>query len=129
VSPLTEACCGPRIAPRPATRFRRSVTESVSIKPTTLPIRRQLATASKIKPCIESLGLNSCGVPIEIELLAKRNVILPLANMTPKQEDQMNTAQCSASTSRRGFPHDGTTVLWNWNKRSVQWLIHLARKQ
>src|SRR6202795_4988749 len=30
--------------------------------------------------------------------------------MTPKQEDQMSTAQRRASTSRRGFLHDGAML-------------------
>jgi ATP-grasp domain len=49
-------------------------TETVSMTPTTLPIQRQLAIASKIKPCIESLGLNYCGVHTEIKLLANGEI-------------------------------------------------------
>jgi biotin carboxylase len=45
-------------------------TETVSMTPTTLAIARQLEIANKIKPCIESLGLNFCGVHTEIKLMA-----------------------------------------------------------
>jgi hypothetical protein len=50
--------------------MRRSATEVGAGPRITLPIQRQLAIASKIKPCIESLGLNYCSVHTEMKLLA-----------------------------------------------------------
>jgi hypothetical protein len=48
-------------------------TETVSMTPTALPFERQIEIADKIKPCIESLGLEYCGVHTEIKLLAEGN--------------------------------------------------------
>ncbi len=43
--------------------------ETVSVSPTTLPMRLQRKIVDRLRPCIESFGLGTCGTHTEIKLL------------------------------------------------------------
>lgn len=43
--------------------------ETVSLTPTTLPMSLQLKIIDRLRPCIESFGLGTCGVHTEVKLL------------------------------------------------------------
>ncbi len=46
--------------------------ETVSLSPTTLPMALQRKIIDRLRPCIESFGLGTCGVHTEIKLLKDR---------------------------------------------------------
>ncbi|TMP34745.1 ATP-grasp domain-containing protein [Pseudoalteromonas rubra] len=51
-------------------------TETVSMSPCTLSVDKQKLIVDKIKPCIESLGLDYCGTHTEIKLLANNEIAI-----------------------------------------------------